>query len=243
VRSKKSSRRQAKKAAKAHTQNVQAEGRHRRTFSKPQQQQQQQQQTKETRRAEQAQAPQSQQHSRNLLQQQLHLSQEYPRLQRKQPLTTTATSGGAQAPAAARDGGDLQDEDACSDVSDVASPLHEKGMAVGGPPEVRDRSGLDELAESRKVRARHGIVRRRWGNFFLAPASPHLFSAAPPQPADLRARHWHFMFDNLRRAVDQLYGTCEVDESRIECEEIILVLEQARVSSGPPQHEALFFFA
>lgn len=34
---------------------------------------------------------------------------------------------------------------------------------------------------------------------------------------DLRARYWAFLFENLRRAVDEIYQTCEADESDVEC--------------------------
>lgn len=34
---------------------------------------------------------------------------------------------------------------------------------------------------------------------------------------DLRARYWKFLFDNLQRAVDAIYETCEQDESALEC--------------------------
>ena len=34
---------------------------------------------------------------------------------------------------------------------------------------------------------------------------------------DLRARYWAFLFDNLKRAVDEIYQTCEADESVVEC--------------------------
>ena len=36
--------------------------------------------------------------------------------------------------------------------------------------------------------------------------------------ADLRARYWCYLFDNLHRAVDEIYCTCEVDESILECQ-------------------------
>ncbi|KAF2363420.1 S phase cyclin A-associated protein in the endoplasmic reticulum N-terminal [Trinorchestia longiramus] len=42
----------------------------------------------------------------------------------------------------------------------------------------------------------------------------------------LRARHWGFLFRNLQQAVDQIYQTCETDESVIECREAILMLER-----------------
>ena len=35
---------------------------------------------------------------------------------------------------------------------------------------------------------------------------------------DLHARYWSYLFDNLHRAVDELYATCEADESPIECQ-------------------------
>jgi len=34
---------------------------------------------------------------------------------------------------------------------------------------------------------------------------------------DLRARYWAFLFENLHRAVDEIYSTCEADESVVEC--------------------------
>ncbi|XP_065216012.1 S phase cyclin A-associated protein in the endoplasmic reticulum [Planococcus citri] len=42
---------------------------------------------------------------------------------------------------------------------------------------------------------------------------------------DLKARYWAFLFKNLQHAVDELYQTCEMDESISECKEVILVLE------------------
>ncbi|XP_048254024.1 S phase cyclin A-associated protein in the endoplasmic reticulum-like [Haliotis rufescens] len=44
---------------------------------------------------------------------------------------------------------------------------------------------------------------------------------------DLRARYWKFLFDNLQRAVDAIYDTCEHDESVLECKEVIMMLEQS----------------
>ena len=35
---------------------------------------------------------------------------------------------------------------------------------------------------------------------------------------DLRARYWSYLFDNLKRAVDEIYGTCEADKSIVECQ-------------------------
>lgn len=38
---------------------------------------------------------------------------------------------------------------------------------------------------------------------------------------DLRARYWSYLFDNLKRAVDEIYGTCEADESIVECQVMV----------------------
>ncbi|KAK5619578.1 hypothetical protein CRENBAI_012432 [Crenichthys baileyi] len=43
--------------------------------------------------------------------------------------------------------------------------------------------------------------------------------ARQPRKVDLRARYWAFLFDNLRRAVDEIYVTCESDQSVLECKD------------------------
>jgi hypothetical protein len=39
-----------------------------------------------------------------------------------------------------------------------------------------------------------------------------------PSRLDLHARYWAYLFDNLHRAVDEIYKTCEVDNSIVECQ-------------------------
>lgn len=46
-----------------------------------------------------------------------------------------------------------------------------------------------------------------------------------PRKIDLRARYWAFLFDNLRRAVDEIYETCESDQSVVECKEVLMMLD------------------
>lgn len=53
-----------------------------------------------------------------------------------------------------------------------------------------------------------------------------------PRKVDLRARYWAFLFDNLRRAVDEIYVTCESDQSVVEC----------RVSVAEVRHTNMSFF-
>ncbi|KAM4747900.1 S phase cyclin A-associated protein in the endoplasmic reticulum isoform 2-T2 [Rhinophrynus dorsalis] len=48
--------------------------------------------------------------------------------------------------------------------------------------------------------------------------------ARHPRKVDLRARYWAFLFDNLRRAVDEIYVTCESDQSVVECKEVLMML-------------------
>ena len=47
--------------------------------------------------------------------------------------------------------------------------------------------------------------------------------AKPPGAKDLRARYWAFLFENLRRAVDEIYQTCETDESVVECKVMLKI--------------------
>ncbi|XP_053320533.1 S phase cyclin A-associated protein in the endoplasmic reticulum isoform X2 [Spea bombifrons] len=49
--------------------------------------------------------------------------------------------------------------------------------------------------------------------------------ARHPRKVDLRARYWAFLFDNLRRAVDEIYVTCESDQSVVECKEVLMMLD------------------
>uniref|UniRef100_UPI00358E2B04 S phase cyclin A-associated protein in the endoplasmic reticulum isoform X1 n=2 Tax=Myxine glutinosa TaxID=7769 RepID=UPI00358E2B04 len=46
-----------------------------------------------------------------------------------------------------------------------------------------------------------------------------------PRKADLRARYWAYLFENLRRAVDEIYMTCETDESVVECKEVLMIFD------------------
>ncbi|KAK4288664.1 hypothetical protein Pmani_038315 [Petrolisthes manimaculis] len=55
---------------------------------------------------------------------------------------------------------------------------------------------------------------------------PRSASAGRDPQASIRARHWGFLFRNLQQAVDEIYQTCEDDESIVECKEAIMMLER-----------------
>ncbi|XP_040569943.1 LOW QUALITY PROTEIN: uncharacterized protein [Lepeophtheirus salmonis] len=50
-------------------------------------------------------------------------------------------------------------------------------------------------------------------------------SVGRDKKSDLQARYWAFLFQNLRRAVDDLYITCEADDSIPAAKEVVLILE------------------
>ncbi|XP_054632509.1 S phase cyclin A-associated protein in the endoplasmic reticulum isoform X2 [Dunckerocampus dactyliophorus] len=63
------------------------------------------------------------------------------------------------------------------------------------------------------------------GAFLDKPAEKSPTKARQPRKVDLRARYWAFLFDNLRRAVDEIYVTCESDQSVVECKEVLMMLD------------------
>lgn len=36
--------------------------------------------------------------------------------------------------------------------------------------------------------------------------------------ADLPSRYWTFLFDNLKRSIEQIYQTCESDQNPLQCQ-------------------------
>eukprot|EP00794_Sanderia_malayensis_P010037 gene10037-11063_t len=53
-------------------------------------------------------------------------------------------------------------------------------------------------------------------------------SAQGNKKDSLRARYWSYLFENLQRAVDEIYETCDNDESIVECQEVIMMLDNCK---------------
>ncbi|CAF1081580.1 unnamed protein product [Adineta ricciae] len=45
-----------------------------------------------------------------------------------------------------------------------------------------------------------------------------------PMTLDIRSRYWTFLFDNLKRSIEQIYQTCESDQNILQCQEIVQYL-------------------
>ena len=70
-----------------------------------------------------------------------------------------------------------------------------------------DRLGLTPLSEREEV-----------CEYYCSKTQRQSRSSKSPSRLDLHARYWSYLFDNLHRAVDEIYKTCEVDESIVECQ-------------------------
>ncbi|PAA49748.1 hypothetical protein BOX15_Mlig011986g1, partial [Macrostomum lignano] len=50
-------------------------------------------------------------------------------------------------------------------------------------------------------------------------------SSTPVRAPDLRERYWALLLENLKRTIDEIYSTCEADQSEAECREVHIILE------------------
>ncbi|KAJ8248775.1 hypothetical protein GJAV_G00227600 [Gymnothorax javanicus] len=112
-------------------------------------------------------------------------------------------------------------------------------IAWSVPLENKEEDGKSKphsSANPRSQRVNSGLHRNKKQNVALdskSTAGPLLdkntekspTKARQPRKVDLRARYWAFLFDNLRRAVDEIYVTCESDQSVVECKEVLMMLD------------------
>ncbi|VVC25612.1 Zinc finger C2H2-type,S phase cyclin A-associated protein in the endoplasmic reticulum, N- [Cinara cedri] len=66
---------------------------------------------------------------------------------------------------------------------------------------------------------------RMWPNRQRIGLRTRSASAGRDKRSELRNRSWAFLFDNLRRNIDEIYQICETDENVYECKEAIMVLQ------------------
>ncbi|XP_036390857.1 S phase cyclin A-associated protein in the endoplasmic reticulum isoform X1 [Megalops cyprinoides] len=95
-------------------------------------------------------------------------------------------------------------------------------IAWSVPVESKEEDGKSKPhsnASPRSQRINSGPHRNKKQNTEKSPTK-----ARQPRKVDLRARYWAFLFDNLRRAVDEIYVTCESDQSVVECKEVLMML-------------------
>jgi hypothetical protein len=47
-----------------------------------------------------------------------------------------------------------------------------------------------------------------------------------PNSSDIRSRYWTFLFDNLKRSIEQIYQTCESDRNIWQCQVSLSFLDK-----------------
>ena len=95
-------------------------------------------------------------------------------------------------------------------------PAAEEARSARGKPGARRRArpgarGSEQLSRSERMCV---AAAGKYSN----PARGGKASGRPANKADVHARYWSYLFDNLFRAVDEVYKTCEVDCSVVECQ-------------------------
>ncbi|KAM9377241.1 S phase cyclin A-associated protein in the endoplasmic reticulum isoform 1-T1 [Pholidichthys leucotaenia] len=96
-----------------------------------------------------------------------------------------------------------------------------KGSATSSSRSLRINSGQQRNKKQNAAVESKGTA----GAFVDKATEKSPTKARQPRKVDLRARYWAFLFDNLRRAVDEIYVTCESDQSVLECKEVLMMLD------------------
>uniref|UniRef100_A0A8C1U152 S-phase cyclin A-associated protein in the ER n=1 Tax=Cyprinus carpio TaxID=7962 RepID=A0A8C1U152_CYPCA len=81
------------------------------------------------------------------------------------------------------------------------------------------RAARNLIAWSVPVESKEEEVNGKWSSFAQINVSRSF------ETCNHISRYWAFLFDNLRRAVDEIYVTCESDQSVVECREVLMMLD------------------
>jgi len=112
--------------------------------------------------------------------------------------------------------------DSCSASLD-GGPLSTGKLRQRNPwvsPSAKSSLGRSESVESRQRKRTRDWLEGKMGGGRVRSAS-----AGRDKRTEMAARYWAVLFENLRRAVDDLYRTCEGDESCIAAREVVMTLE------------------
>jgi len=112
--------------------------------------------------------------------------------------------------------------DSCSASLD-GGPLSTGKLRHRNPwvsPSAKISNGRSESVEARQRKRTRDWLEGKMGGGRVRSAS-----AGRDKRTEMAARYWAVLFENLRRAVDDLYRTCEGDESCIASKEVVMVLE------------------
>lgn len=92
-----------------------------------------------------------------------------------------------------------------------------KNQVVEEEPVIADsKSSADRETKSEQYQERIRIAIEK-GSEETKPSQRPISAASFASQKNLRARYWSYLFDNFHRAVDEIYLTCENDESVLEC--------------------------
>ncbi|GFR30413.1 s phase cyclin A-associated protein in the endoplasmic reticulum [Trichonephila clavata] len=103
-------------------------------------------------------------------------------------------------------------------ISSKKPPVSPRPQSVSPKPVSIDPNKNPDARILLRSTKRRGVLSRPKSRLRSA-------SAGRNPEKDLRARYWTFLFENLHRAVDEIYQTCEMDESIVESKEAIMMLE------------------
>lgn len=103
-------------------------------------------------------------------------------------------------------------------ISSKKPPVSPRPQSVSPKPASIDPNKNADARVLLRSAKRRGVLSRPKSRLRSA-------SAGRNPEKDLRARYWTFLFENLHRAVDEIYQTCEMDESIVESKEAIMMLE------------------